>query len=152
MYNTTNIFITWSTPVYPNGLVNYTVVVKKRYLLGDYSTPTIIEKKITNGLELLVDYMVNAYHEYVVNVTSQTSAGMGESVMKTFVIPEEGKYIDKYIREKAQERKGWRKRERETMCNGMHALALIACLSDSLCRVRQGVLELARFTCSLLVV
>ena len=73
--------------------MNYTVVVKERDLLDESSTPpTIIEKKITNGLELLVDYMVNAYHEYVVNVTTQTSAGMGESVMETFVTPEESKW------------------------------------------------------------
>ena len=92
-YNTTNIFITWSTPVYPNGLVNYTVVVKEQDLLDDSTAPsTIIEQQITKELELVVDYMVNAYHEYVVNVTSQTGAGMGESATETFVTPEEGNY------------------------------------------------------------
>ena len=91
-YNSTNIIITWSTPVYPNGLVNFTVVVKERDLLDDSGDPpTIIEQQITKELELVVDYVVNAYHEYVVSVTSQTSAGMGESVMETFVTPEDGK-------------------------------------------------------------
>ena len=90
-YNTTNIFITWSTPVYPNGLVNFTIVLKERDLLDDSGSPTIIEPENTKELELVVNYMVNAYHEYVVSVTSQTSAGMGESVMETFVTPEEGK-------------------------------------------------------------
>ena len=71
--------------------MNYTIVVKEWDLLDDSSTPKIIEQEITKELELVVDYnMVNAYHEYVVNVTSQTSAGMGESVTETFVTPEEG--------------------------------------------------------------
>ena len=72
--------------------MNYTVVVKERDLLDDSTAPsTIIEQQITNEHELVVDYMVNAYHEYVVNVTSQTGAGMGESVIVTFVTPEDGK-------------------------------------------------------------
>ena len=91
-YNTTNIFVTWSTPVYPNGLVNYTIVVKERDLLDDSGAPpTIIEQEITKELELVVDYVVNAHHEYVVSVTSQTGAGMGESVMEIFVTTEDGK-------------------------------------------------------------
>ena len=78
--------------------------MKERDLLDDFGDPpTIIEQKITKELELLIDYLVNAYHEYIVNVTSQTSAGMGESVMENFVTPEEGKWTS--VGENAQERR-----------------------------------------------
>ena len=42
-------------------------------------------------LELIVDYPVGAYFEYVINVTSQTSAGEGDTVTAVFQTPEEGK-------------------------------------------------------------
>ena len=79
-------------PVSPNGVVNYTVIVSERDLLSDSSAPpTIIKEEVITELELLVDYMVKPYHEYFVSVTSQTSAGMGETVMESFVTPEDGK-------------------------------------------------------------
>ena len=91
-YNDTHIFIAWAAPANPNGIVNYTVEVQERSLLDDISVPAMTVRSIvTTDLELIVDYVVGPYSEYTVNVTSQTSAGMGVAISESFQTPEEGK-------------------------------------------------------------
>ena len=91
-FNDTHIIITWEPPSAPNGLVNYTVVVQERDLLSD-DTNIPVTEVVTTELELIVEYPVEVYSEYTVNVTSQTSAGEGETETMQFQTPEEGAYI-----------------------------------------------------------
>ena len=88
--NSSYIFITWAAPENPNGVVNYTVIVRERNLLTNATAD--IESVVTVALERLVSYEVRAYHEYSISVTSQTSAGMGGTVMKSFLTPAGGTY------------------------------------------------------------
>ena len=88
--NNTHIFITWAAPANPNGNVNYTVEVQERSLLNN-APATTIESIVTTDLELIVELELESYSEYTVNVTSQTSAGMGMAVSDSFETPEGGK-------------------------------------------------------------
>lgn len=76
--------------------MNYTVTVQERDLLlnDTNATVTVVASEVTTELELLVNFMVKAYHEYSVSVTSQTSAGMGEAIMDSFSTPEGGKTLN----------------------------------------------------------
>ena len=64
-------------------------MIQERDLLTDNTD--IIVMDVVFELELIVDYPVGAYFEYVINVTSQTSAGEGDTVTAVFQTPEEGK-------------------------------------------------------------
>ena len=88
-FNDTHIIITWDEPSSPNGLVNYTLVVQERNLLTNDTF--VVKMKVVNELELIVDHPVTAYSEYTVNVTSQTSAGEGETRTARFQTMEESK-------------------------------------------------------------
>ena len=89
-FNGTHItIITWEAPEFPNGLVSYTVVIQERDLLTD--TASIIVMDVVVDLMLIVNYPVEVYSEYTINVTSQTSAGEGETETMMFQTPEEGK-------------------------------------------------------------
>ena len=81
--NASYIFITWASPDYPNGVVNYTVIVQERNLLTNATAD--IQSEVTATLELLVSYEVRAYHEYSISVTSQTGGGMGGTVLESFL-------------------------------------------------------------------
>ena len=68
--------------------MNYTVEIVELNLL-DNST-TVLQTNVTTDLMLIVEYETRAYHEYTATVTSQTSAGMGDEVMDSFVTNEAG--------------------------------------------------------------
>ena len=87
-FNATHIIIAWEAPEFPRGLVNYTVVVRERDLLSDATD--IIAMDVVTELQLIVDYPVEVYSEYTINVMSQTSAGEGDNETTTFQTPEEG--------------------------------------------------------------
>ena len=87
-FNDTHIIIAWEAPEFPRGLVNYTVVVRERDLLSDATD--IIAMDVVTELQLIVDYPVEAYSEYIINVTSQTSAGEGDTETMMFQTPEKG--------------------------------------------------------------
>ena len=87
-FNNTHIIITWDAPEFPRGLVNYTVVVRERNLLS--GATDVIGMDVVTELQLIVDYPVEVYSEYVINVTSQTSAGEGDTETIMFQTPEEG--------------------------------------------------------------
>ena len=87
-FNATHIIIKWEAPEFPRGLVNYTVVVQERDLLSDATD--IIAMDVVTELQLIVDYPVEVYSEYTINVTSQTSAGEGDTETTMFQTPEEG--------------------------------------------------------------
>ena len=86
--NGTHIEVTWLPPATPNGIVNYSVVIQERDLLDN--TVMMVEIDVTVESILIVEYETRAYHEYSVTVTSQTSAGMGDAVMASFVTDQEG--------------------------------------------------------------
>ena len=69
--------------------MTYSVVVMERDLLTN-ETSTVALETMVNGLGLVVDYTVEPYSEYTVNVTSQTGAGMGNPALFSFQTPEEG--------------------------------------------------------------
>lgn len=86
--NTTHINITWAPPANPNGIVTYIVKVQDRDLLtGD---TIMITMTVVREVELSVEHPVKPFSEYIVSVTSQTSAGMGEAVATSFQTPEQG--------------------------------------------------------------
>ena len=87
-FNAIHIIIKWEAPEFPHGLVNYTVVVQERDLLSDATD--IIAMDVVTELQLIVDYPVEVYSEYTINVTSQTSAGEGDTETTMFQTPEEG--------------------------------------------------------------
>ena len=89
-FNGTHItFVTWEAPEFPRGEVNYTVVIQERDLLTDDTS--VVAMYVIVELQLMVDYPVEAYFEYTINVTSQTSAGEGDTETIMFQTPEEGK-------------------------------------------------------------
>ena len=91
-FNGTHItFVTWEAPEFPRGEVNYTVVIQERDLLTD-ATDVIAMYEVVE-LEVMVDYPVEAYSEYTINVTSQTRAGEGDTVTTMFQTPEESKLV-----------------------------------------------------------
>ena len=75
----------------PNGLVNYSVVVRERNLLTN--SINVIATEVVNDLILNVEEMVKPYTEYSVTVTAQTRGGVGGSVMASQVTPEESELI-----------------------------------------------------------
>ena len=87
--NGTHILISWSAPANPNGIVTYSVVVMERDLLTN-DTNSIASETMVTELQLVVNFTVKPYSEYTVNVTPQTSAGMGDSTIFPFQSPEEG--------------------------------------------------------------
>ena len=64
-------------------------MIQERDLLTN-NTNIIITDVVVQP-ELTVNYPVEVYSEYTINVTSQTSAGQGETVTDQFQTPEEGK-------------------------------------------------------------
>jgi hypothetical protein len=82
--------ITWEAPEFPRGEVNYIVVIQERDLLTDDTS--IVAMDVVIDLQLMVDYPVEVYSEYTINVTSQTSAGEGDTETIMFQTPEEGEY------------------------------------------------------------
>ena len=89
MSNGSHILISWSEPANPNGNVTYSIVVMERDLLTN-ETSTVASETMVTGLELVVDYAVEPFSEYSVNVTSETGAGMGDPALFSFQTPEEG--------------------------------------------------------------
>ena len=87
-FNTSHIIITWAIPASPNGQVNYTVVVQEIYLLT--SEITLIEMLTVSEESLIVMYQVRPYSMYIVSVTSLTTVGEGDVVMKSFTTDEAG--------------------------------------------------------------
>jgi hypothetical protein len=92
MSNDTHIIISWSEPANPNGIVTYSVVVMERDQLTN-EINTIASETMVTELGLIVDYIVEPYSEYTLNVTSETSAGMGDPTLFSFQTPEEGTYM-----------------------------------------------------------
>ena len=89
-FNSTHIVVMWDPPATPNGIVSYRVKIEERKLLSDELVVIYYVQNVTE-LELMVEYAVEAYSRYTVNVTSQTSAGIGETQTETIQTPEEGK-------------------------------------------------------------
>ena len=88
-FNNTHIIVMWDPPATPNGIVSYRIKIEERNLLSDESVVIYYVQNVTE-LELMVEYTVEAYSQYTVSVTSQTSAGIGETQTETIQTPEEG--------------------------------------------------------------
>ena len=79
----------------PNGVVNYTVVVQERELLFDVSTNVATELVSGGQLFLNVTITTKPYTEYTAIVTSQTTAGQGQSADGSVITPEESMFTKK---------------------------------------------------------
>ena len=90
-YNSTHLVVSWSPPAIPNGVVSYVIDVRRRDLFNGDSVLTV-SGMVVRDLEYLVDDP-QAYSEYIINVTSQTSAGLGETQSVTLQTPEGGEYL-----------------------------------------------------------
>ena len=84
---TINIGITWSEPLYPNGVItSYSVTVYRTDNTSDveYSNAGITVPNVT------VSVTVPAYTDYTVSVAASTSAGLGQEDSVTIQSPEAG--------------------------------------------------------------
>ena len=86
--NATHIITMWVAPASPNGLVNYTIEIQEINLLTHEIT--MFETMTVSEEALILERQVRPYLMYNVSVTSQTSAGAGETVMTSFTTPEAG--------------------------------------------------------------
>ena len=86
--NNTHIAVIWDSPASPNGIVSYSVTIEERDLLTD-DTVIVFLQTVTQ-LELFVEYEIAAYSNYTISVTSQTSAGIGDTQIVIVQTPEEG--------------------------------------------------------------
>ena len=86
--NGTHITITWEPPSQPNGIVNYTVLLRETDLVRN-TTVDIASEEVTDLL-LVVPFATKPYREYVAMVTAQTGAGAGESAEDMLMTPEGG--------------------------------------------------------------
>ena len=82
-------------PDTPNGIVNYTVIVRERDLLSNGTN--IVATEVISGLFLIVETVVRPYTEYVAMVTAQTGGGVGDSVMTSQDTDEESKLLQKLL-------------------------------------------------------
>jgi hypothetical protein len=89
--NDTHIIVTWEPPTEPNGVVNYTVLLRETDLVQN-TTVDIASEEVTE-LSLLVPFVTTPYREYVATVTAQTSAGAGESAEDVLMTPEGGTIV-----------------------------------------------------------
>ena len=86
--NDTHITITWDPPATPNGLVSYSISMTELDLLSGKSITVFTNVVSEPGL--ILEFVVMAHSEYTINVTSQTSAGVGETETYTFQTQQEG--------------------------------------------------------------
>ena len=86
--NGTHIVIAWLTPANPNGMLNYTVVVRETSLLT--GEVTLVQSFTFDKEGLALEYQVRPYSMYNVSVTSQTIAGRGDVVVTSFSTAEAG--------------------------------------------------------------
>ena len=87
-FNDTHITITWDPPANPNGLVSYSISMTEIDLLSGESVMVFTDVVSEPGLVL--EFLVMAHSEYTINVTSQTSAGVGETETYTFQTQQQG--------------------------------------------------------------
>lgn len=69
----------------PNGILNYSVRVKERDLVTN-EMKILLMDEVTERLAVV---LFEPYSEYTVNVTPQTSAGMGNTEIMSISTPED---------------------------------------------------------------
>ena len=91
--NDSHIAVLWEPPAFPNGIVTYFVAITEMDLFSTEITSLFNDD--TAELELIFEYAVVPYSEYNINVTSQTSAGLGETEQLVLQTSESG---ETYVR------------------------------------------------------
>ena len=72
----------------PNGILNYSVLVEESDRLTDV-TGIVLMDEVTERLAVV---MAEAYSEYTISVTPQTSAGAGDTETVSISTPEDSMY------------------------------------------------------------
>ena len=85
---TVDLIITWSPPVFPNGVITSYQV---RVTPADDSSMEIYRNYSVGAPNVTASVMVLAFTDYNVSVAASTSAGQGENVTDTVTSPEAGK-------------------------------------------------------------
>ena len=87
---TVDITITWTQPMYPNGVIqNYNVTVFETANPSNmvYNDSTLIDPNVTTSVIVL------PFTDYTVSVAASTSAGQGEEETVTLTSPEAGRSL-----------------------------------------------------------
>ena len=90
-YSVTHIVVSWSPPVTPNGVVSYVIDVRRRDLFSG-NINLLVDGIVVSDLEVRIGDP-QAYSEFIIDVTSQTSAGIGSTQSVTLHTPEGGEKV-----------------------------------------------------------